>query len=225
MSRVVVLRHHVEDDAGLIGAALERRGFALETLLVDERHRAPTTLAADVAVVLGSNCSVYDPEARAAWFEGELELLARLDRAGVAILGICFGAQALCELFGGRVVPAERGEVGWQLIEVEAGVALSAGPWFEYHQDRCELPAGAIRWARSADAVQAFVIGRHLGVQFHPEIDGDQLARWFAGASAEPRAHDEHEAALLAETRRESPAAAVRAAGLVNLFLAHAGLA
>ena len=55
---------------------------------------------------------------------------------------------------------------------------IPAGPWLEFHGDRCLLPAGATVLARNEVAVQAFRIGRHLAVQFHPEVDGPQLKRW-----------------------------------------------
>ncbi len=219
--RALVLRHHDEDDAGLIGRAFEARGYALTTLKVDDAHAAPAVLDDDVEViiVLGSTGAVYDPELRERWLDGEIELLGAADRAGVAILGICFGAQILCHLFGGDVRRAERAEIGWTVIDVVPGVALSSGPWFEYHGDRCELPPGATVWATTPHAVQAFWLGRHFGVQFHPEVDDVQLARWFSSDDGGPRAHEGRETQLLDETRRETPAATLRARELVDTFL------
>lgn len=217
-----MLRHHVEDDAGLIGRALVDRGYELTTVMIDDNHAAPTEFDADVVVVLGSNCSVYDDAVRTRWLDGEFEFLRTVDRAGVPIFGICFGAQVLCAIFGGEVRKAEIGEIGWTQIDVSRTFKLGAGPWFEYHGDCCILSERAQVWATTPHAVQAFSIGRHVGVQFHPEVDGEQLARWFASTSPEPRAHNEHETALLEETRRQTPDAIVRARDLVDLFLSHA---
>ena len=221
VKRALVVRHHVEDDAGLIGRALVRRGYQLETTLIDATHPSPTSWEADVVVVLGANSSVYDSEVQERWLNAELNALHEIANAQVPILGICFGAQMLCHLFGGTVQRAANEEVGWFDVEVVADVALPRGPWFEHHHDCCTLPPTAEIWARTALAVQAFAIGRHVGVQFHPEIEEEQLARWFASTSDVGRASSERESALLAETRRQTPSAAVRAQQLVDLFLRH----
>ena len=42
------------------------------------------------------------------------------------------------------------------------------------------MPPGAIGVARNDRAVQAFRRGRALGLQFHPEVDGDLVERWIA---------------------------------------------
>ena len=64
---------------------------------------------------------------------------------------------------------------------------VPAGPWLEFHGDRCLPPAAGARcWPATRSAVQAFRIGRHLAVQFHPEVDGPQLKRWLdAGGDAD----------------------------------------
>jgi len=56
---------------------------------------------------------------------------------------------------------------------------ISTGPWFEYHFDHCVLPDSATIVAANPRAVQAFTIGRNVGVQFHPEVDASQLSDWF----------------------------------------------
>jgi GMP synthase-like glutamine amidotransferase len=214
-----VIRHHVEDDAGLIGEALEARGFVVRTLMVDATHAAPDQVDADLVVVLGSNSSVYDRTVRSAWLEREFDLLRDVDARGVSIFGICFGAQILCELFGGTVERAPAPEMGWKLVDVVPGAPLDPGPWFEYHGDRCLVPADATVWATSELAVQAFTIGRHVAVQFHPEVDDAQLARWFDSQNGDARARSPRQAELLDETRRETAAARARASRLVAAML------
>jgi len=91
----------------------------------------------------------------------------------------------------------------------------------EFHFDHCLLPESAQLWATSPRAVQAFCVGRNVGVQFHPEIDHVQLSDWFASGIEEARDFGVDVGALVEQTKLETPAARERAADLVDLFLAH----
>jgi GMP synthase-like glutamine amidotransferase len=223
MARALFLRHHREDSPGLIGEAFEARGYEIDLVMMNERSDTPSLEGYDVLAILGSTSAVYDREVETAWFHRELALICDADGRALPILGICFGAQALCRYFGGVVSRAPEGEVGWYDIDVTEGVELSRGPWFEFHFDVCTLPETAELWATSARAVQAFAIGCHVGVQFHPEVDDTQLKEWFASDEEGMRKLDLDVAALLEQTARETPAARVRAQELVDLFLRRAG--
>ena len=217
MMRVVVIRHHGVDSAGFIGDAFEARGADLAVHLLPDDGPLPAFDGADHIVVLGAIASVNDPEP---WIAEELDWLRAADRAGLPVLGICFGAQALCAALGGRVEAMERKEIGWFAVDpVDPGV-IPAGPWLEFHGDRCLLPRHATVLARNEAAVQAFRIGRHLAVQFHPEVDGPQLKRWLdAGGSQEAERLGLDPDQFLADTIREEPAARERADRLVAAAL------
>jgi GMP synthase-like glutamine amidotransferase len=220
--RVLVLRHHPEDSPGLVGEALRDRGYRVDAVMMDEHNPTPSVAGYDLLLVLGSKHAVYDQEIEALWFGRELEVLAEADRLGVPIFGICFGAQALCRYFGGVVAPAAEPEIGWFEVSEVNSSGVAAGPWFEYHFDACTLPTSAEVWAETPRAVQAFAVGRNVGVQFHPEIDEAQLADWMAaGGDDETRDLGLDPAGLLAETARETPAARRRVADLVDLVLRH----
>jgi len=218
MARALVLRHHLEDHPGLIGEALVARGYRFEVALVDEATPPPSLDGYDLLVILGSKNAVYDEDVQMSWFGRELALMSDAEVRDIPILGICFGAQALCVFHGGEVVPSDRPEIGWYEVEEINGSGISTGPWFEYHYDRCELPAEAEVWARSASAVQAFAIGRHVGVQFHPEVDHEQLTDWFE-ADDDVREFGVDVEQLIAETEERTPAARLRAQALVDQFL------
>lgn len=221
-SRALFLRHHDEDRPGLVGEAFKARGYELSVVMMDEQSPTPSVEGYDVLVILGSKHAVYDEQVEAAWFGRELDVIAQAGQLGVPIFGICFGAQALCLHHGGLVERSSDPEVGWFDVEAHNDSGIGTGPWFEFHFDKCTLPAGAELWASSSRAVQAFAVGKNVGVQFHPEIDDAQLADWFAsGDDNGARSLGVDPTELLVETARETPAARVRTAELVDLFLAH----
>ena len=213
---VTVVRHHAEDSPGLIGAAFEARGARITTHLFPDEGTLPAAGDADHVVVLGAVPSVYDDGPAHGWIAEELAWLRRADEAGVPVFGICFGAQSLCAALGGRVVAAARKEIGWTVIDSYDPDLVPVGPWLEFHGDTCLPPPRAKILARNEAGVQAFTIGRHLAVQFHPEVDGVQLQRWLdAGAGERARQAGQDPDAFLAETVMQEPAARARADALV----------
>ena len=214
--RVAVIRHHEEDSAGFIGAAFEARGAELSVCLFPKEGALPALDGIDHVVVLGAVWSVYDDSPDRAWVADELAWLRRADQAGVPVLGICFGAQALAAAFGGRVEVAPRKEIGWSVIDSYDPELIPPGPWLEFHQDRFHPPAHAEVLATNEVGVQAFVLGRHLGVQFHPEVDAALLRRWLeAGGREEAERAGVDPDRFLAQTLDEEPAARDRADALV----------
>ncbi len=217
MKRVIVVRHHDIDSAGFIADAFEARGAELSVHLYPDEGPLPAPGDADHIVVLGAVSSVNDADP---WIAAELDWLRAADQAGVAVLGICFGAQALCAAFGGRVEAMPRREIGWRIAGSADPDLIPHGPWLEFHNDRCLPPPAATVLATNDIAVQAFGIGRHLAVQFHPEVDGPQLKRWLdAHTDNDPGTLGIDPGQFLADTIREEPAARDRADRLVAAFL------
>jgi len=215
--RVLIIRHHDIDSAGFISAAFEARGAALAVHLFPGDGPLPALDGVDHVVVLGAVSSVNDPDP---WIAEELAWLRAADRAGVPVVGICFGAQALCAALGGRVEAMDRKEIGWTLVDSVDHEVIPVGPWLEFHGDRCLPPAAATVLARNDAGVQAFRLGRHLAFQFHPEVDGPQLKRWLdAGGSKDAERLGLDPDQFLADTIREEPAARERADRLVAAAL------
>jgi GMP synthase-like glutamine amidotransferase len=115
----------------------------------------------------------HEPAVRA-----ELELLDRAVARDVPVLGLCFGGQVLAAVLGGEIEAAPTPELGWREIATDDPEAVPRGPWLEWHYERFTTPPGAVEVARTADASQAFRIGPHLGVQFHPESTVAIVERW-----------------------------------------------
>jgi GMP synthase-like glutamine amidotransferase len=219
MKHVVVIRHHDVDSAGFIGAAFEARGAELAVHLFPDDGPLPELAPGQVdhVVVLGAVSSVNDPDA---WIAEELAWLSQVVQAGLPVLGICFGAQALCVAAGGRVQAMERQEIGWTMVDPVDDELIPSGPWLEFHGDRCLPPPAAAVLARNDAGVQAFSLGRHLAVQFHPEVDGPLLKLWLdAGGDREAERVGLDPDRFLADTIREEPAARERADALVAAAL------
>ena len=154
------------------------------------------------------------------WVARELKWIARADRAGLPLLGICFGAQALALALGGSVKPLDVPEFSW--IEVGEHPEFASGPWLALHEDTITIPDAAAELARNDSGCQAFTIRAHLGVQFHPEVTPAILAAWIA-ANGERLAHVRAE--LLADVRTRCQSAAAAAFDLLDGFASRASVA
>lgn len=214
---VLVVRHHTEDSAGFIASAFEAHGASLDVRLFPDEGPLPDPAGYDHIVVLGAESSVNDGDP---WIAAELQWLRRAGESTTPVLGICFGAQILCAASGGGVERAPRREIGWFTVQTADASAIPAGPWLEFHSDRCVPPDGSQVLAWNDLCPQAYSIGPHLGVQFHPEVDGPQLKRWLdAGADAALVAEGIDDGEFIAATIREEPAARDRASLLVAFAL------
>lgn len=134
----------------------------------------------DVIVPLGASWSVYDEAIRRAWVDAEMQMVRAAADAGIPTLGVCFGGQLLAQAFGGSVARAEVPEIGWYDVVSDDEELVPGGRWFEWHFDRWTVPPGATEIARTANSSQAFVLGKALALQFHPELDRALLERWLA---------------------------------------------
>jgi GMP synthase-like glutamine amidotransferase len=175
---VLVLEHQDDDPAGLIGDWLDARGIVWRVVRPGDPELDPARAAAIIS--LGSSHSAYAAEP--AWIPRHRELVRGALAADIPVLGVCFGAQALALAGGGEVARAARPEVGWVLSESEQPEL--SGCWLSWHFDAITAPAAAVPLARSPHALQAFRLGRSLGVQFHPELTPEMWG-WWAGTEPE----------------------------------------
>ena len=178
--RALFVQHDHVSPVGPVGARFAERGYAVDEMLVvpEDRFHAPGVATAfpdptayDVVVSMGAPWSVYDLATIGPWVEPELDVPARGPGRGRAGAGDLFrrpGAGGGPGR-GGRAGATSRRSAGTSVATDEPDL-VEAGPWFEWHHDRWVAPPGARVLARTAVAEQAFVLGRSLAVQFHPEL-------------------------------------------------------
>jgi GMP synthase-like glutamine amidotransferase len=160
-----------------VGEWAAARGADLDVLHAPVVSAWPDPRAADAVVALGSDRSVHaskDP-----WIADQVGFLRAAHEAGVPVLGICFGGQALAAALGATVSRAAETEIGWIDVEGDDGYG---GRWFTWHEDVFDLPPGATELARAASGLQAFAVGASVGLQFHPEVTPAIVDDWLAGA-------------------------------------------
>lgn len=227
--RVLFVKQDHSSPDGLIGDAFAAAGCDVSEMVVvpKERYHSPDVAVTfpsaaeyDAVVFFGAIWSVYDT-ATIPWISDEIGYARSLISLGVPALGICFGGQLLAAAVGGQVERAPIPEIGW--VSVASGASellVDAGPWLSWHFDRFTVPAHVPVVARTALANQAFVSGRTLGVQFHPEVNEAVLDAWLGSGEAARLAESGLDPqALIEQSRTLADGAAARAHGLVRRFV------
>ena len=176
MKPALIRRHGDWGPPGLLADWLRARGIPFEVDASWVGGPLPDPERYSFVASLGSKHSPRDTHEPAV--AAELELLDRAVAREVPVLGLCFGGQALAVVLGGEVEPAPTPELGWRTIATDDPDGVPHGPWLEWHFERFTVPPDAVELARTADASQAFRVGPHLGVQFHPESTVDIVTRW-----------------------------------------------
>jgi GMP synthase-like glutamine amidotransferase len=156
----------------------------------------------------------------------EQKLLREAMQRDIPILGICFGAQQVAAVLGAEITKAQSPEIGWCQVfatseaKSETPVALTSGPWMQWHYDRFSVPSGVTVLADSPVGPQAMVVGRTLAVQFHPEATETIVSHWSSGTGAEELdAAGLSKVELLSETRSQVEGAEIRCDELVDWYI------
>jgi GMP synthase-like glutamine amidotransferase len=174
--RLLVIEHGGYAPAGLLDDWAADRALAVHTVALHAGELLPADISGyDAAVSLGSGHSAYDDTVP--WLAAELSFLNCLLAAEVPVLGICFGAQALARVLGARVYRLSAPEIGWARVTARCP-ALPEGPWLSWHYDGFDLPSGAVELGTNEVSLQAFSLGPHTGVQFHPEATQTIARSW-----------------------------------------------
>ncbi|MEJ8303917.1 type 1 glutamine amidotransferase [Saccharibacillus sacchari] len=174
---VILLKHFDFDDPAVFTGWAESEGHRLTILNPTEQSPDPSLLdETDLLIVGGSPTSAYDDE-NTPWLVPEKAFVREAIDRHIKVFGICFGAQMLAELLGGRAYRHSVKEIGWHTIRRghQSHPALDVLPEsfrsLQWHGDTFDLPPGATLLAGSDYCSnQAYAWGDHvLAVQFHLE--------------------------------------------------------
>jgi GMP synthase-like glutamine amidotransferase len=228
--RALLIQHDHICTPGLVGERLLDRGFELvvHQVVREDRFLSPNVEIEfpdptdfDAIIPMGAPWSVYDHEAIGTWVPAELTMLRDAHQHEVPVLGICFGGQMLAAAHGGSVARSAAPEIGWVNVDSDDESLVPSGTWFQWHYDQWQLPIHAQEVARNANSSQAFVLGRNLAVQFHPEMTSEILTSWIAtGGAAEVDQFGMELETLVRQTAESDVSNRERAHRLVDQFLA-----
>ncbi len=174
--RVLVIQNEGASPAGLIGQWLDEQAADVAVLRIDDEARDVDPREYQLLVSLGSEFPAYD-ESRP-FVQRAKRLLERAVDEDVPVLGVCFGGQLLAQVLGGQAYRAAESEIGWIPLRTHDPELVSEGPWFQWHFDTFTTPPGARLIAENDAGPQAYVSGRHIGVQFHPEVTPEIMETW-----------------------------------------------
>lgn len=102
-----------------------------------------------------------------------------LFKLGIPILGVCYGMQAICNLFGGKVNQSDDREYGRAELFIDNNKDLFMNMptnitcWMSHSDEIKKLPQGFVSLGHTLNAPFAAIGNRAkkiYGVQFHPEV-------------------------------------------------------
>ncbi|WP_373497731.1 type 1 glutamine amidotransferase [Desulfococcus sp.] len=181
--RVRVLQHVPFEGIGSMAAWLSGRGAEVQYTRFFESPELPDPRGIGLVIAMGGPMSVKD-EAQHPWLRPEKAFIREVLRRGIAVVGVCLGAQLIASALGAKVYPNAEKEIGWfPVAAVETAADVFRFPReatvFHWHGETFDLPPGAVRLAGSAGCRnQAFQIGKNgIGLQFHLETTPESADR------------------------------------------------
>jgi len=200
--RALILQHEKATPPGLIAPWLAEQSAVVDTLRIDEDERLVDPRQYDIIVSLGSEFAAFDDSVP--FVQRESLLFEDAIEGDVPILGLCFGGQMLARVLGARVYRSEKSEIGWLPVRTNDPELVGEGPWFQWHFNVFTAPPGADVLAVTDTGPQAFISGRSLGLQFHPEVTPAIMEEWVRVYPHELKAEGVDPKGLLAETKRRA---------------------
>ncbi|GAB4058330.1 type 1 glutamine amidotransferase [Uliginosibacterium sediminicola] len=186
MKPVAVIQHCHNVRPGHFASFLDSAQIPWQLFTIDAGGQLPTDVEAFSGLCfMGGPMSVNDD---LPWIAEELALIRQAVAAGVPVIGHCLGGQLLSRALGGEVTRNPVKEIGWN--RVSATDTPEAQAWlgearefdvYQWHGETFSLPPGAVRILEGETCRnQAYVIGPHLGMQFHIEMTEELIKEWIA---------------------------------------------
>lgn len=200
--RALIIQHEEPTPPGLVAEWLDAHGIEYDTLRIDVDGRQVDPADYDLVISLGAEYAAFDdhkPEV-----PREAQLMRSAVDADVPVLGLCYGGQMLARVLGAEVYRSDDAEIGWLPVRSQDPDLVPEGPWFQWHFDTFRAPPGATIVADTEVGPQAFVWGRSLGLQFHPEVTTEIMDEWVRVYRHELDADGVDPDALLDETYRRA---------------------
>jgi GMP synthase-like glutamine amidotransferase len=213
----LILQHEEPTPPGHVAEWLARHGARVEIHRIDEDDREVDPTDYDLIVSLGSEFAAFDDTKP--FVPREARLMRTAIDADVPVLGLCFGGQLLARVLGAEVFRSEESEIGWLPVRTTDPELIPEGPWFQWHFDSFRLPPDATVIAESDVGPQAFVAGRSLGLQFHPEVTTEIMDEWVRAYRHELDGDGVDPDDLLEETKRRAEESRRNALQLLDRYL------
>lgn len=186
MRPVAIFRHSPTEGPGYFAIFLERHGIPWRLIALDEQEAVPTNADAYAGLCfMGGPMSVNDA---LPWINSACALIRDATAKDIPVIGHCLGGQLMSKALGGLVTKNPVKEIGWG--EVVAERNDSAQSWlgeysedsatvFQWHGETFSIPPGGTRILGNGYCNnQMFVLGPHLGMQYHVEMTPEMIATW-----------------------------------------------
>lgn len=183
MTKAIRIFRHIDcEGPAYFQTLLEQQQVPYELVRIDEGEKVKNDLdSVSGLIFMGGNMSVNDP---IDWIAEEVSLIQSAVDKNIPVLGICLGSQLMAKAMGAAVYPGSCMELGWAPVK-----SLNQTAWtkdlpdeltvFHWHGETFDLPENAVAiFGNDRYANQGFVLGPHLALQFHLEMEADIIREW-----------------------------------------------
>ncbi|NDI33446.1 type 1 glutamine amidotransferase [Chengkuizengella sediminis] len=185
--RIHYIQHVAFESIELIEDWAKEKEYEISMTQLFNQDPLPSQDDFDLLIIMGGPMSVYDKDGKYPWFKEEKQFIKETIANKKMMLGICLGAQLLCEVLGGRVYPHHQKEIGWFPVSLhQNGTHCSifnnfpeTFHAFHWHGDTFDIPSDVKRLVSSENCKnQAFHYNGHVfGLQFHLESTDESIQR------------------------------------------------